>query len=139
MKTSPLRVLLVEDNPGDARLVHEMLSESPWPRFAIMQTQHLEAALDMLRSEPFDAVLLDLLLDDSPRLGTLMEIYEMAPRVPVVVLSGMDDKAVGLWVLKEGAQDYLVKGKVDAATLVHAICEAIERHDQQVTSGRLMV
>ena len=123
-----LNVLLVEDNPGDARLVREMLSESPSPSFSLTHVRHLEAALDLVNQERFDALLLDLQLDDSPRLGTLMEVYELSAKVPTVVVSGMDDRAVGLWVLKEGAEDYLVKDKLEAAELVGSICGAIERH-----------
>jgi len=125
-----LNVLLVEDNPGDARLVREMLSESPSPSFSLTHVRHLEAALDLVNQEQFDALLLDLQLDDSPRLGTLMEVYELSARVPTVVVSGMDDRAVGLWVLKEGAEDYLVKDRLEAAELVGSICGAIERHGQ---------
>jgi len=125
-----LSVLLVEDNPGDARLVREMLSESPSPSFSLTHVRHLEAALDLIQEEPFDALLLDLQLDDSPRLGTLMEVYDLSAKVPTVVVSGMDDKAVGLWVLKEGAEDYLVKDRLDAAELVGSICGAIERHSR---------
>src|SRR2546425_11619210 len=110
-----LNVLLVEDNPGDARLVREMLRESPSPRFNLTHVRHLQAAMDLVQSENFDVLLLDLLLDDSPRLATLMEVYELACRVPTVILSGLNDKAVTLWTMKEGAEDFLVKDGLDAA------------------------
>jgi len=128
MATKPIKVLLVEDNPGDARLVRETLAESTSPRFQLTHVEALNDAKHRLESEQFDAVLLDLMLKDSPRLGTLMEIHGQASNVPVVVLTGLEDDVVGLWVLSEGAEDYLIKGKVDGGRLASTICAAIERH-----------
>jgi DNA-binding response OmpR family regulator len=128
MNDSPLKVLLVEDNPGDARLVRETLAESSSPRFQLTHVEALNEARRCLESEQFDAVLLDLMLEDSPRLGTLMEIHAQATSTPVVVLTGLEDDVVGLWALSEGAEDYLVKGKLDGGALASAICGAVERH-----------
>ena len=128
MKDKSIKVLLVEDNPGDARLVRETLAESTSPRFQLTHVGALSDAKRRLESEQFDAVLLDLMLEDSPRLGTLMEIHGQAGRVPVVVLTGLEDDVVGLWVLSEGAEDYLIKGRVDGGLLASTICGAIERH-----------
>src|SRR6266545_795731 len=120
-----LEVLLVEDNPGDARLVRESLSEAASPQFHLTHVERLEDALRCLERERYDVVLLDLLLQDSQRLGTLMEIHEHAPKVPIVVFTGLADEVVGLWALSEGAEDYVVKGKLSrdklAGTLFHAI------------------
>jgi len=132
MKVQPLKVLLVEDNPGDARLVREMLSYAAPARFQVTQTAQLAQALELLGQETFDVLLLDLMLQDTPRLGALLEIYDKASEVPTVVLTGLEDETVALWVLKEGAQDYLVKGKVDAYTLVHSIEYAMERHRERI-------
>ncbi len=126
MKRGPIKVLLVEDNPGDARLVQEMLAEVQSPRFQITHVQQFSEMERRLDSKRYDVILLDLLLQDSPRLGTLLEIHESASRVPVVVLTGLEDDVVGLWTLSEGADNYLVKGQVDTDILVQTIQEAID-------------
>lgn len=128
MKDKSIKVLLVEDNPGDARLVRESLSESASPEFHLTHAEALGDALRYLEKERFDAVLLDLMLEDSSRLGTLMQIHEHAAKVPVVVLTGLEDDVVGLWVLNEGAEGYLIKGKIGGGNLAATICNAIERH-----------
>ena len=128
MSVKPIKVLLVEDNPGDARLVRELLSDVESPKFQVThieQLNELERSLDKTR---YDVVLLDLMLQDSPRLGTLMEIHGSALRVPVVVLSGLEDDVVGFWAMSEGADNYLVKGQVDGPAIAHAIQEAIAAH-----------
>jgi DNA-binding response OmpR family regulator len=128
MKDRAIKVLLVEDNPGDARLVRETLSESVSPAFQLTHAEALSDAMRYLEKEQFDAVLLDLMLEDSSRLGTLMQIHEQASKVPVVVLTGLEDDVVGLWVLSEGAEDYLIKGNISGGVLASTICNAIERH-----------
>jgi len=137
MKRKSLEVLLVEDELGDARLVREMLAEpgEVGTRFRITHVDRLDPAMRLLSTGRYDVVLLDLLLADNPRLGTLMEIYEQAARTPVIVLTGLEDEVVGLWALKEGAQDYLVKGRVDAGMLQESILHAIQRHSAGIGSG----
>jgi DNA-binding response OmpR family regulator len=137
MKSKSLEVLLVEDELGDARLVREMLAEPGvvGTRFRITHVDRLDPAMRLLSTGRYDVVLLDLLLADNPRLGTLMEIYEQAARTPVIVLTGLEDEVVGLWALKEGAQDYLVKGRVDAGMLQESILHAIQRHSAGIGSG----
>jgi CheY-like chemotaxis protein len=136
MNATPIQVLLVEDNPGDARLVQESLAEEPSRRFSLTHVERLEDALRRLENDRYDVVLLDLLLQDSQRLGTLMEIHSQAPRVPIVVFTGLEDDVVGLWALSEGAEDYLVKGKVSGSKLAWMPCEAIERHKTIGRRGR---
>ena len=136
MDATPIHVLLVEDNPGDARLVQESLAEVPSRRFSLTHVQRLEEALRRLEQGSYDVVLLDLLLEDSQRLGTLMEIHGQAPRVPIVVFTGLEDEVVGLWALSEGAEDYVIKGKVSGETLAWMLCEAIERHKTIGGRGR---
>ncbi len=131
MARKQVNVLLIEDNPGDARLVSEALAEVSSPKFNLTHVERLDDGLQRLDKEKFDVVLLDLLLADSPRLGTLMEIHDQAARVPVVVLTGLEDPTVGLWVLKEGAQDYLIKGEADAEALKHSLLFAMEKHQAQ--------
>jgi two-component system cell cycle sensor histidine kinase/response regulator CckA len=126
-----VEVLLVEDNPGDARLVKESLAEATARSFHLTHVERLEDAIRRLERDRFDVVLLDLLLQDSQRLGTLMEIHHQAPKVPIVVFTGLEDDVVGLWALSEGAEDYVVKGNVSGDSLAYTICEAIDRHGKE--------
>ena len=95
----------------------------------------LEDALRRLERDEYDVVLLDLLLQDSQRLGTLMMIHEQAPKVPIVVFTGLADEVVGLWALSEGAEDYVVKGKVSGEKLAGTLFHAIQRHEPASRSG----
>jgi DNA-binding response OmpR family regulator len=135
MKERPIKVLLVEDNPGDARLVAETLAEVDYPEFQLTHVERLSQARQRLSEERFDVVLLDLVLPDKPRMGSLIEIHDQASRVPIVVLTGLDDETMASWTLEEGAQDYLIKGQTDKDALVRCIRHAIQRHRTQ--SGRL--
>jgi CheY-like chemotaxis protein len=135
-QTDPtVEILLVEDNPGDARLVRESLSEVTARSFHLTHVERLEDAIRRLEQDRYDVVLLDLLLQDSERLGTLMEIHQQAPKVPIVVFTGLEDDVVGLWALSEGAEDYLVKGKISGDSLAYTICEAIDRHGKDLPAG----
>jgi diguanylate cyclase (GGDEF)-like protein len=121
------RVMLVEDNPGDARLVREMLAEHTAFTFQVAHFLRLEPALGFLERDTVDVVLLDYRLPDVDELDGLTRIIAIAPNLPVVMLTGLDDEAIGLALVQHGAQDYLVKGTVDGAMLVRAIRQAIER------------
>jgi len=136
MSDRPIEVLLVEDNPADARLVRESLAEVHSRRFNLTHVDRLEDALRHLARDRYDVVLLDLLLEDSQRLGTLMEIHTQAPKVPIVVFTGLADEVVGLWALSEGAEDYVVKGKLSGDKLAGTLFQAIERHTPASVSGR---
>lgn len=124
-----LSLLQVEDNPGDARLLDVYLSEAAAPdrEIRVAHATKLAEALDRLTRERFDAVLLDLALSDSQGLDTLRGLRAGHPRLPIVVLTGLDDEELGLEAVKEGAQDYLVKGRLDGATLVRSLRYAVER------------
>jgi two-component system cell cycle sensor histidine kinase/response regulator CckA len=135
MIEEPIRVLLVEDNPGDARLVRETLADVKSPPFELTHVERLSQARQRLAEERFDIVLLDLVLPDKPRMGSLIEIHDQASRVPIVVLTGLDDETMASWTLEEGAQDYLIKGQTDRESLVRCIRHAIKRHRTQ--TGRL--
>ena len=128
MAVKPIKVLLVEDNPGDARLVKELLSDVGSPKFQVTHIEELNELERKLESSKYDVILLDLMLKDSPRLGTLMEIHGSALRVPVVVLTGLEDEVVGFWAMSEGADNYLVKGRADGPAIAQAIQEAIAAH-----------
>jgi sigma-B regulation protein RsbU (phosphoserine phosphatase) len=130
MASQPIRVLLVEDNPGDARLIHWMLQPTG-DSFELVEVDRLSAALARLRAEPFGVVLLDLSLPDSRGLETFRAVSAAVPRLPVVVLTGLDDQTAAVQAVQEGAQDYLVKGQVLDRHLAHALRYAVGRHQRQ--------
>jgi len=127
MKADTLRVLLVEDNPGDARLVREMLRECAAPTFAVEHVTRLAEGLDRLERERFDVVLLDLNLPDSAGLAGVETLGRRGPGAPIIVLTGLDDESTGMEALRAHASDYLVKGRIDAPALARSIRYAIER------------
>ena len=129
-----IKVLLIEDNPGDARLITRMLDDARARGLAFELTwaQDLPAGMEHLRSRSADVVLLDLGLPGSSGLETLQLLFAHGRQVPtLVVLSGLTDEDVAMQALQSGAQDYLVKGQVDSATLLRAIRYAIERHQAE--------
>ncbi len=121
------RILLVEDNPGDVRLIQEMLSAEPSFSFDLTTAGRLDEALGRLKKGSLDAVLLDLALPDSRGLETFSRLHGEAPEIPVVVLTGTDDTELALRALKEGAQDYLVKGRLTGSALGRSLGYGIER------------
>ncbi len=131
MKTTPIRILLVEDNPGDARLIQEMLAETESSSFKIDWVSQLSEGLERLTQGNLDLVILDLGLPDSQGLETFIRAYDYGSNLPFIVLTGLEDETLGLAALRRGAQDYLVKGKVDGQLLKRAIRYAIERRRSQ--------
>jgi two-component sensor histidine kinase/ActR/RegA family two-component response regulator len=127
MKREPIRVLLVEDNAGDARYLSEVLTEATSAQFKLTHTDRLGPALEHLERQRFDVVLLDLFLPDAQGFDTFARVQAQAPRSPVIVLTGLDDKALAIKAMRQGAQDYLVKGQTDGALLARATQYAIER------------
>lgn len=121
-----VKVLIIEDNPGDARLTREML-KGPESDFTIEAADRLGAGLDLLASHDIDIVLLDMGLPDSNGLEALEKLQTGFPSQPVVIMTGMDDETLGIKAVQLGAQDYLVKGQVDGALLRRSIKYAIER------------
>ncbi|MDY6833938.1 MAG: ATP-binding protein [Chloroflexota bacterium] len=127
MDNKPIKVLLIEDNPGDARLIYEMLAEAGSTKFQLETCDRLSTGLGILASNEIDVSLLDLSLPDAQGLDTFIRAHAAAPTVPVVVLTGTNDEEFALKAVGEGAQDYLVKGQVDSNLLIRAIRHAIER------------
>jgi two-component system, cell cycle sensor histidine kinase and response regulator CckA len=135
MANSPIKILLVEDNPGDVLLLQETLSEITHFDLQLVHVERLTQALHCLQEETFDVVLLDLLLPDSEGLETFVQIYNRVPLTPIVVLTGMADETLALRALQAGAQDYLVKGQVSGSELLmRSIRYAIERKRNEATS-----
>jgi len=127
MNLDGIRVLLVEDNPGDARLFTELVRDTGAGQWKLVQVDRLSAALERLQREPFDVMLLDLSLPDADGLETLIRAHTQAPKIPIVVLTGHDDEALAVRAVRAGAQDYLVKGRIDGDALVRSIRYASER------------
>jgi signal transduction histidine kinase len=127
MSSEPIKVLLVEDNLVDARLLYEGLQETLPEEFQVTHARRLSEALEYLWEDTCNVVLLDLGLPDSHGLDTLVLARAQAPGVPIIVLTGFEDESLGDQALKEGAQDYLVKGKVDSKLLARSMRYAIAR------------
>ncbi len=122
-----IKVLLIEDNPGDVRLIKEMLAEAKTVSFDLEWKDNLTKGLKRLTEKGIDVVLLDLMLPDSAGAETFVRTHACAPHVPILVLTGLDDETVAIGAVKEGAQDYLIKGQIDSNLLIHAVRYAIER------------
>ena len=123
----PITVLLVEDNPGDARLILELLGEVQAQAFDLERVDRLDDALARLAHSGVDVVLLDLGLPDSQGLDTFVRARRGAPNEPIVVISGLDDEQLALEAVRSGAQDYLVKGRIEGQLLARVLRYAIER------------
>lgn len=124
----PMKILLVEDNPGDARLIEEMVKEvEEATHFEMVHVESLGEALSRLNeNSSFDSILLDLGLPDSKGLDTLIRVHDKVPHMPVVIITGLADEAVSAEALRRGASDYLVKGRVDPDVLVRAMRYAVQ-------------
>jgi Flp pilus assembly CpaE family ATPase len=121
------KVLLIEDNAGDARLVWEMLADAETNSFRVHTADSLVAALDALTHDTFDVALVDLSLPDSNGLETLLTVQRHAPSLPIVALTGLKSDSMALAAVERGAQDYLVKGTLTTESLVRALQYAMVR------------
>lgn len=140
MNSQSIKVLLIEDNPGDCRLIQEMLLEADVPSFGfeLDYADRLSKALDHLGKKDVDIILSDLSLPDSQGFETFNRLHVHASKVPIVVLTGtFDDEWLGIEAVKKGAQDYLVKQQVNSNLLRRSICYAIERKRLEETIRRM--
>jgi signal transduction histidine kinase len=128
MDSGRFRVLLIEDNSSQVQLIHAILRKLGGASYDLVSASSLAAGLEHLTRGWFDVILLDLMLPDSRGMETFLAVQARAQDVPIVVLSGIDDEALAVHVVREGAQDYLIKGQVSNESLVHSIRHAIERH-----------
>ncbi len=133
MEERLIEVVLVEDNPGDIRLIEKMLMEAKGASFNMEYENRLAAGLRLMTNGNVDVVLLDLSLPDSRGLSTFTEVYARVPHVPVIVLTGLNDEQLAVEAVQKGAQDYLVKGQVDSNLLGRSIRYAIERKQAEET------
>jgi PAS domain S-box-containing protein len=140
-----LNILLIEDNPGDVRLLQEILREVTTTRCQIIPVMTLAAAIEKLAdvaeadtagqnskllratAHSFDIILLDLSLPDSQGIASFMDLRDRSGNIPIVVLTGLDDEKLAILAMQQGAQDYLIKGRVDSSLLLRSMRYAIER------------
>lgn len=138
MRELPLKVLLVEDSPGDARLLRESLTEVAGDAFELTWAKDLDSACRMASVELIDAIVLDLNLPDSNGFETFAKIRSEFPDLPVLVLTGLEDDQLGLKAIQQGAQDYLSKADVNGAKVARSLRYAVERHRSRVREFRTM-
>lgn len=131
MNVEEITLLLIEDNPADAKLFQKMLAASATNNFVVECENRLSAGIDRLAQGGIDLVLLDLSLPDGQGFDTFRKIHSVSSDVPVILLTGLDDEAVALEAVKAGAQDYLIKGQVSSSWLTRAILYAIERNQAE--------
>lgn len=129
MPNKIIRCLLVEDNPIDAKLVESMLIKaiSHQMQIQVVLAQNLQEAKSSLEQGWFDVIVLDLRLPDSEGIDTFREIYKKALKIPVIILTAVDDESLAIQTIKEGAQDYMIKGQINERQLAQSISFSIER------------
>jgi DNA-binding NtrC family response regulator len=138
MTVKPIRVLLVEDDPADARLFQAMLALESKDEFQLARVGRLAEALGNLKGQGYDLVVSDLGLPDSQGLPTFLSLQAQAPQLPIVVLSGQEDEEMAVKAVQEGAQDYLVKTQVSGPLLARSLRYAIERKRIESERDRLI-
>jgi signal transduction histidine kinase len=139
MKEKALQVLLVEDNAGDARLLREMFSKEKADSFQLTHFLRMSDAETHLAKGGVDIVLLDMGLPDAHGIETVRRAHAVAPNVPMIVLTGLEDEALAAEAMKVGAQDYLIKGQIESRALPRALRHAIERHRMQVETDLVRI
>ncbi len=132
MAVSSIRTLLIEDNPLDAEFIQAVLSQAPEAPFELEWADGLAKGLKELNAGVVDLVLLDLHLPESRGVDTFNTTHACAPAIPIVVLTSSDDQELALKVVRNGAQDYLVKGQIDRHTLLRSMQYALVRHRLQI-------
>ncbi len=128
MNNKCIKVLLIEDNQGDALLIRKMLKEVKTTGFKVKHAKILNEGLEYLQNENFDIILLDLALPDSQGIETFHITNKNAEELPIIILTGLSDEEFAINAVAEGAQDYLVKGEVDSRLLDRSMKYAIERN-----------
>lgn len=127
MQSKSIKTLLIEDSAEDAVIIREMLRETSKISFQLTQVNRLKTGFEKLFIEQFDLILLDLNLPDSRGFDTFIRTYDQAPELPIIILSGFGNEEVAVRAVREGAQDYLIKGEIDGRILARSIYYAIER------------
>lgn len=126
------KILLIEDNLIDRKLIHEFMEQTKSTEFELKDTDRLSSGLQLLAEETFDAVLLDLFLPDAGKLEALDKIIDFKTDLPIIILTGLGDEDLGISAVRRGAQDYLVKGDFERSLLIRSIIYAIERKRAEI-------
>ena len=134
----PIRALLIEDNPADARLIRELLVGAKGVSFDLKWAKRLSEGLDHLAGANMDVVLVDLGLPETTGLDTFIKVHQKSQTIPVVVLTGLADEETAIKTVQMGAQDYIVKGQVESRFLVRSIRYAIERKEVEARLRRTL-
>lgn len=127
MEQQIICILHFEDNPSDAILIKDVLADVGNINFSLVHAERLSEGLQQLPRTNADIILLDLNLPDSMGLATFEEVKKAAGNIPIIIMSGLSDENLSLEAVQHGAQDYLIKGRVDANLLIRAIRYGIER------------
>ena len=122
-----IKILLIEDNLGDAYLIEEHLEEFANFSYEFKNVGTLNEALSVLKEQPYDVVLLDLGLPDSDGVNTFLSVHNKNPLIPIIILTGLNDGKIESYALKAGAHYFLVKGKTEGRLLQSIIQCSIER------------
>jgi DNA-binding NtrC family response regulator len=122
-----IKILLIEDNPGDAYLIEEHLEEFANFSYELKIVETLDEALSVLKKQPFDVILLDLELPDSYGINTFLIVHNKNPLIPIIILTGLSDRTIESYAIKKGAYDFLVKGQTEDRLLEGIIRCSIER------------
>ena len=128
-----IKILLIEDNLGDTYLIEENLEEFADFSYEIKNVETLNEALSVLDNQPFDVILLDLVLPDSHGINTFLSIHNINPLVPIIILTGVSDKTIESYAIKEGAHDFLIKGQTEGR-LMECIMQCLIEHRKRSSS-----
>ncbi len=139
MDHQEIKILLIEDDKGDADYFREVIAENQNTRFEVECVETLSQGLDCIGQKKFDAILLDLNLPDSRGINTFIDLHTHTFETPVVVLTGLDDEKIALQAMRKGAQDFITKSNLDGKMLSRVISYAIERHRMQMVLRSLSI
>ena len=134
-----LTILVVEDNPGDYDLINEYLGDVNWVSYDLIPCASLQQAKEKLLVNTLDAVLLDLSLPDSTGIGTVSNMRSLSDRLPIIVLTGIDNDEVGEQSIQQGAQEYLAKNELNGRLLSRVIKYAIKRKQMDLKLEKLAI
>jgi PAS domain S-box-containing protein len=134
-----IHVLLLEDQEGEARLNQRLLERSFTTEFRFTSVRRLDEAMTAAAADRFDVALVDLNLPDSKGIDTFLAFRNAAPGIPIVIISAVADERLALAAIRQGAQDYLVKGSITSETLTRVVRYAVARKESEVSGGRIAV
>ena len=122
-----IKILLIEDNPGDVYLIKEQIEEFANFTYELKNVETSNDALSVLKEQTFDVILLDLGLPDSDGINTFLRIYNKNPLIPIIILTGLNDETIGSCAVEKGAHDFFVKGQIESRLLECIIQCSMER------------